>query len=212
MTQLGLFGKTIEKSEVHVFFDTETTGLPLNWNAPTGDVDNWPRLVQIAWSIYEDGRHVKSRDVIIKPEDYVIPADTAQIHGITTERALKEGFEIQPILQEFKEIISNADFLVAHNMGFDEKIMSAEFLRAGMKNFMDGNPSTGLRARKAICTKEISTAFCAIANGRGGFKWPKLSELHAKLFNTHFQDYHNARADVDATAKCFWEMKRRNII
>jgi len=204
MSQLGLFGKPIEKPVVHVFFDTETTGLPMNWNAPASDVGNWPRLVQIAWSVYENGRHVKSKDVIIKPEGYVIPDDTARVHGITTERAIKEGIELQPVLREFKEIISGADFLVAHNMSFDEKIIGAEFLRKGMDNALAG--------KKTICTKEISTDFCAIANGRGGFKWPKLSELYAKLFNTHFEDYHNAKADVDATAKCFWEMKKRNII
>ena len=61
---------------------------------------------------------------------------------------------------------------------------------------------------------EISTNFCAIpsTNGYGGYKWPKLSELHMKLFGTQFEDSHNAMADVEATAKCFWEMKRLQVI
>lgn len=33
-----------------LFFDTETTGLPRNYSAPTTDLDNWgaARLVQLA--------------------------------------------------------------------------------------------------------------------------------------------------------------------
>ncbi len=38
---------------MYLLFDTETTGLPKKWNAQASDVDNWPRLVQIAW-LYQD--------------------------------------------------------------------------------------------------------------------------------------------------------------
>lgn len=33
---------------MYLFFDTETTGLPKNWKAPVSDLNNWPRLVQLA--------------------------------------------------------------------------------------------------------------------------------------------------------------------
>lgn len=206
MSQLGLFGKPVEKPLIHVFFDTETTGLPLNWGAPVSDLANWPRLVQIAWSVYENGQHIDAKDFIVKPEGFTIPDETARIHGITTSRALNEGVALKNVLTEFKNLVSGADVIVAHNISFDEKIIGAEFLRANIENV--------LALKKTVCTKEISTNFCAImpANGRGGFKWPKLSELHLKLFGIEFKDSHNARADVDATAKCFWEMKQRNIV
>ena len=32
----------------YLFFDTETTGLPRNYKAPSSDTRNWPRLVQLA--------------------------------------------------------------------------------------------------------------------------------------------------------------------
>ena len=41
---------------------------------------------------------------------------------------------------------------------------------------------------------------------------PKLSELHRILFGTGFEDAHNALADVEATAKCFWKLKELGII
>jgi hypothetical protein len=56
-----------------------------------------------------------------------------------------------------------------------------------------------------------STNFCAIS-GPYGFKWPKLSELHYKLFGVGFNEAHNAAIDIHATAKCFWELKKRGLI
>ena len=38
---------------MYLFFDTETTGLPRSWKAPITDSNNWPRLVQIAWLVFD---------------------------------------------------------------------------------------------------------------------------------------------------------------
>jgi hypothetical protein len=32
----------------YLFFDTETTGVPNNWDAPASQIENWPRLIQLA--------------------------------------------------------------------------------------------------------------------------------------------------------------------
>jgi len=192
-------------SETYLFFDTETTGLPRDWKAPVSDLDNWPRLIQLAWVVYKNGVKIESNDLIIKPENFEIPAEASAIHGITNERAQKEGVLLQKALSEFDSLISQADYLVGHNISFDEMIVGAEFLRKKMQN--------SLSDKKKICTKEMSTDFCAIPSTKGynRYKWPKLSELYVKLFGSDFEDSHNARADVEATAKCFWEMKRRGI-
>jgi DNA polymerase III epsilon subunit-like protein len=185
---------------MYLFFDTETTGLPKNWKAPVTDLNNWPRLVQLAYLYYDsNGNKISGGDFIIKPEGFTIPADASRIHGISTERAIKEGKPLLTILQTFQLLISQAEFLVAHNINFDEKIVGAEFLRAGMQN--------SLPSKRKICTMESTTNFCALA-GPYGYKWPKLSELHYKLFNTGFDEAHNAAVDINATAKCFWELKR----
>ena len=73
---------------MYLIFDTETTGLPKNYNAPITDLDNWPRMVQIAWQLHElDGTLVEVKNYIVKPEGYTIPFNSAKIHGITTEKA-----------------------------------------------------------------------------------------------------------------------------
>ena len=183
-----------------LFFDTETTGLPRNWKAPVTDLNNWPRLVQLAYLFYDrDGNKISGGDFIIKPDGFIIPADVSRIHGITHERAVNEGHPLNTVLQHFNTMIEQADWLVAHNMSFDEKIVGSEFLRNGMQNIIP--------AKNRICTMERTTIFCGIP-GPYGYKWPKLSELHYKLFKTHFEEAHNAAVDISATARCFWELRR----
>ncbi|MBI2120064.1 MAG: 3'-5' exonuclease [Parcubacteria group bacterium] len=188
----------------YVFFDTETTGLPRSWKAPVTDLANWPRLVQIAWESYDgDGNKLCEESFIIKPEGFTIPADSAKVHGISTERAEREGVPLAGVLQKFHDLVNEAEVLVAHNVSFDEKIIGAEFLRARMENILD--------KKKKICTMENSTKLCAI-EGKYGLKWPKLAELHQKLFGADFEEAHNAAVDIRATARCFWEMKRQGIV
>ena len=185
---------------MYLFFDTETTGLPKSWKAPVTDLNNWPRLVQLAYLLYDNsGNQISGGDFIIKPNGFVIPDDSARIHGISNERAIREGQELSSVLQQFDSLIGQANFLVAHNISFDEKIMGAEFLRNGMTN--------SIASKAKICTMEKSTNFCAI-DGPYGYKWPKLSELHYKLFGRGFEEAHNAAVDIKATATCFWELKR----
>ncbi len=194
----------INNKLMYLFFDTETTGLPKNWNAPVQNVNNWPRMVQIAWLLYDNnGARIDGKDFIIKPEGFSIPYNAERLHGISTEKATNEGQNLDFVLELFARQIENAGILVAHNMNFDEKIVGAEFIRKGIKN--------ELFRKHKICTMKESTDYCKIP-GPYGYKWPKLSELHKKLFKKDFEEAHNAAFDVNATAKCFWKMKELGIL
>jgi DNA polymerase III subunit alpha len=77
---------------MYLIFDTETTGLPRNYNAPISDTSNWPRVVQIAWQLHEaDGTLVEQKDFLIRPDGFNIPFQSEQIHGISTELASLAG-------------------------------------------------------------------------------------------------------------------------
>jgi len=83
---------------MYLFFDTETTGLPQNWKAPVTDLGNWPRLVQLAFLFYDrSGTKISGGDYIIRPEGFTIPPDVARIHGISQERALREGQALRSV-------------------------------------------------------------------------------------------------------------------
>jgi hypothetical protein len=88
-------------------------------------------------------------------------------------------------------------------MSFDEKVIGAELLRNGMQNV--------IQSKSKICTMEKTTNFCAIS-GIYGYKCPKLSELHYKLFRTGVYEAHNAAVDIYTIAKCFWKLKNLGIV
>jgi len=185
---------------MYIVFDTETIGLPKRWNAPITDTDNWPRLVQLAWIIYDENGFEKERNnCIIKPEGFIIPEETIKIHRITNERAHSEGLDLKHVLEIFTQDLKENSYLVAHNISFDESIVGCEFFRKGIDN--------NLYNIKSIDTKELTVDFCKVEGSRG-YKWPTLTELHNKLFNKGFDDAHDALVDVEALAKCFFELKK----
>src|ERR1035437_7812535 len=190
-----------------LIFDTETTGLPRNYNAPLSDSENWPRVVQIAWQLHNvQGGLISANSIIVKPEGFTIPFNASQVHGISTERALSEGSDLQIAMNEFVEAVKQSKYLCGHNIEFDLSIVGAEFVRLGITDEFSG--------KAVLDTKnDAVTEFCAIAGGKGGkYKWPKLSELYKKLFNEGFEEAHNAAFDVMATAKCFFALLKQNII
>ena len=176
----------------------------MNWKAPVTDIHNWPRLVQLGYILYDQqGQHLTTKEYIIRPEGFTIPEAASNVHGITTERAMQDGLPLRSVLDEFHQLIHHAETLVAHNIAFDEKIIGAEFLRNQYHN--------NIPEKKKVCTMLASVDFCAI-NGPYGYKWPSLTELHKKLFNKSFDNAHNALADIRATADCFWELRRLQVI
>lgn len=187
-----------------LFFDTETTGLPNNWKAPITDLDNWPRMIQIAWILSDiHGNRIEQDDYIIKPTNFIIPIEASKIHQISTERALRDGENLETVLTKFNKLIARSSYIVAHNMSFDEKILGAEFLRLGI--------TSSFKSKRKLCTMKVSTNYCKLP-GPYGYKWPKLSELHVKLFGEDFDEAHDASVDISATEKCFWELEKKGII
>ncbi|WP_296697992.1 DNA polymerase III subunit alpha [Algoriphagus sp.] len=189
---------------MYLIFDTETTGLPRDYNAPMSDVDNWPRLVQLAWQLHDaKGNLISNHNYIIRPEGFTIPYNAEKVHGISTKRALKEGHDLKQILGVFEGDVQKANYLVGHNIEFDINVVGSEYIRAEATMPLTADP---------LDTKDISTDFCALPGGRGGkFKWPTLTELHQKLFGKGFGDAHDAAYDVDATAKCFFGLITQGI-
>lgn len=189
---------------MYLFFDTETTGLPRSWKAPVTDLKNWPRMIQIAWILCDEkGNRIESKDFIIKPEGFIIPIEASRVHGISTEKALDEGEDLKKVLAIFNELVNQSNYIVAHNISFDEKIMGAELLRKEIKSDFE--------QKRKLCTMKASTDYCMLP-GPYGYKWPKLSELHIKLFGEDFDEAHDASVDINATEKCFWEMRRKGLI
>ncbi|MBB5438467.1 DNA polymerase-3 subunit alpha [Pedobacter sp. AK017] len=186
---------------MYLIFDTETTGLPRNWNAPITDTDNWPRCIQIAWQLHDElGNMIEHQDYLVKPDGFNIPYDAERIHGISTELATEQGIELAEVLEKFNIALSKAKFVVGQNIGFDVNIMGCELYRLGVESPMAQMPVLD------TCT-EITAELLKLPGGRGGkFKLPNLTELHQYLFGEPFAEAHNATADVEATTRCFLQL------
>lgn len=186
----------------YLFFDTETTGIPLNYRAPSSDIQNWPRLVQLSWiTVAENGEIISKHNHIIRPSGFKISSESTKVHGITDEIARSEGVDALKAIRDILLDINAAKCIVAHNVNFDKKVLGAELIRAGLNDT--------LVSKKTYCTMENSIDICKIP-GHYGYKYPKLKELHVKLFGEDFSGAHNSENDVMATYRCYFQMQKNN--
>ena len=184
-----------------LFFDCETTGLPTRRNASPYDVSAWPRLVQLAWGVFDSlGNTEGIKSSIIRPEGFEIPAASTDIHGISQELAVRDGSELSDVLDAFLTAIDDPEILlVAHNLAFDLGVVGAEIVRSDKSRRFFEIPG--------LCTMETTTELCCLPRwGSGGFKWPTLMELHVHLFGDPYDHPHDAASDLKACARCFFEL------
>ena len=128
--------------------------------------------------------------------DFTIPQDSASIHGITTERAKKEGVSLHKVLPRFNADVEKATTIIAHNVEFDLPIVNTEFMRCRLE--------TNLLNKQKFCTMKTPKiiSWCKLPKSSGmGYKWPTLNELHLQLFETEFTDSHNAQCRCGSLCK-----------
>lgn len=206
-----------------LFFDTETTRLPVNFYEPYTNTENWPRLVQLAWITEDtDTKEKKENDLIIRPEGFTIPEEAAKIHNITTEFAERDGVDLRAAFSDFVQDMLLADLLVAHNIEFDKKVICSEIHRTTRKIIVENNllcecldfmPAfecliNRFINKRSVCTMKLGTNYTKIKTAGGDYKWPKLIELYRHFFGKDFEGQHDALDDIRATRDCFWEMVR----
>lgn len=198
-----------EGQPTYLFFDTECNGLPQFYDVDVHMTNNWPNVIQLAWIVTdEQGNVLKRKSHIITPNGFEINDNVANLTGITTTRAMRESIELTTALSDFMSDVNNAQLLIGHNIDFDMKVVGCELYR----NDMDYE---NLLSKKTLCTMKRSTYFCAIpsSNSRyNDYKWPRLEELYHKLFGCSFSGAHDALADVEATMKCYFELKMKGIL
>lgn len=196
-----------------LFFDTETNGLPKDPKGDMFNLQNWPRVISLAWLLSDPaGETISQGERLIMPDAWEIPKEKFWLdHGFTTENSKKNGVWLRQALTEFLADQAKCDLMVAHNIAFDYPVLGAEMLRYKMR---------GKRVEK-ICTMETTINFCCIpfegqraymSRKEGRFKWPTLAELYKVLFKKDFEGAHSAGGDVRALKECFFELLKRKII
>jgi len=178
-----------------LIFDVETTGLPKKRKADIFEFSNWPDIVQISWLVFNvtNGKIISINDHIIKlQKGKKIPESAINIHGITNEIMREKGENIIDILNLFNKDLMESQIIVAHNIEFDETIISVESLR-----WLDYNIFENYNNMK-YCTMKRSRKIKR--------KWMKLVDLHEYLFKTVPQNLHNSLIDVFVCFRCFCKL------
>lgn len=197
-------------------FDTETTGLPTYRNASVSDSDAWPHIVQWSWIVFDMKKQaiVSIHDHIMRlPTNKSIPEESTKIHGITNERMRKEGRFFKDVYSQFVADYETCNYLVAHNLEFDRKMIEAECFRNHL-------PVNSIWTRKRLteyCTMKRSKALCGMKGtyqygkdkGKQYIRYPKLIELHQTLFDTEsnkttLNNLHNSMMDILVCFRCFY--------
>ena len=119
---------------------------------------------------------------------------------------MRSGMPLKRCLQQLLTAGQEATLLVAHNLSYDIGILKEEFHRAALPN--------AFASVSGICTMRAATNYCRLpkTSNRGGYKYPKLDELHRHLFGYDFINAHNAEADTEACMRCFFELCKLGII
>jgi DNA polymerase III epsilon subunit-like protein len=209
-----------------IVFDTETTGLPKTKTISKDTLELWPHIVQLSFINYDPDNNtiMSSYDTIIKvDETVVISEESTQIHGITKEMSVEKGEEILVVLNEFLKYLERGYLIVGHNVSFDLNMLHVELLRLiyqskdltedvidELKNKLE----LLLNYKNIYCTMQESIELCDIKKvskfGKTSLKWPKLIELHQKLFDMTPQNLHNSYNDILVTLRCFAKIKYDN--
>jgi DNA polymerase III epsilon subunit-like protein len=202
-------------------FDTETTGL-IKTSISADTLHLLPIIVQFSYIIYDtEEQDIKvSRDHIIKvPEGVIIPEESIQFHKITNEISEKKGVSLNEVLNEFFAHLRTSDTLIGHNIEFDINMIKIELLRYINNSAVLGDHLTLCKQnlhylsnfQNVYCTLKSTIQFCNITSiskmGKPYLKFPRLVELHQKLFNTVPKNLHNSFNDILVTLRCFMKFK-----
>lgn len=182
----------------YLFIDTETTGL--------GSSDVVLQLAYIATNA--DGRELLYQNALFAHDfEFGIHPDAAKVNGLTVERVKANGYAPRTVVQILQKMptLMQTMYVIGHNVSFDIRLLRQTCDRYGL-----ALPST----INTICTKSSKSVreFVGAMDKNGRVKAPSLAELHRHLFGEDFDGAHDALADVRATARCFFELKRLGIV
>jgi len=184
-------------------YDTETTGIPIA--GQPSEHPGHPHIVSLS-AVLDDDQGVARRvmSVIVKPNGYRLEdfPEAFNVHGITTDVAMKYGVDLADALEQFINLARFADVLSSFSHHFDFKL-----LKIGCARIL---PTVGnawreyLETKASICTMETA------AHHLIGRKRISLKNAFFEFFKTEIQKgKHGSLPDAYASRKIYYELKER---
>ena len=180
-----------------VILDTETSGLPVfNYPHPK-NYNEWPRMVSVAFKRTEtpQGTHI-----IVRPDDFKIPEAASSVHGISQQKAEKEGVGINQVLDRINKALQpdhkdDTVVVCCYNTPFDLGVLESEAHRhkhlALLKTIKKCEWHCLMRHTSAV-----------LKNGKTYRLADALLQLGGPEALKNLQNpFHNAMGDVEAAEK-----------
>jgi DNA polymerase III epsilon subunit-like protein len=200
-----------------LIFDVETTGLlPKIINME--NISEYPYIIQLSYILFDtEGNNIEDYfdNYIILKRKIKIPKEVTILTGIDKEKSLR-GVTMITGLERLYEAMREADSVVAHNIEFDSRMLFIELMRH--KEYIEGNmidrrifDMIGIIEKRNYCTMKKGIEICKIIaisqKGKEYYKWPKLIELHKKLFGEGVENLHDSLVDTIVCLRCCLKMK-----
>lgn len=192
-----------------VVYDVETTGLPL-WDVPSDDPAQ-PHITHLAATVLDaDLNEVQSINRYVLPQGWEVPPDITELTGITTAFLHENGVPVADVVKEFRDLVHPAELIVAHNSGFDKRMLRIEMKRLGLLEEADAWKEDN----RHYCTMKTCTDIVKApkGNGKKGYKYPTLTETYHYFFGAApSAAAHRADADVATTVAIFKKLREMRV-
>jgi DNA polymerase III epsilon subunit-like protein len=178
----------------YIAFDFETSGLPVGRrNSDAREhLSNYDtcRAVSLSAARFSSrGRLMDTFDAIVYPDNFEISEKSIEVHGITKEKAIREGQPFTEVFLKFIKFIGpGTKTLIAHNLKFDLNVLRSEIIRHDLNMKLIDDISFG-------CTLELYK--------ERFMKSIKLTDLYKDIFGEDFQNAHNSLADSIACGRVY---------
>lgn len=205
-------------SNLVLIFDVETSGL-----IPKGEpaLDLCPYILQLSFIMFNTNTLTIEKQyntyINVPSKVHILP-EIEKLTGITRVKC-NTGVVVTEALTELYNAYVKCDKVIAHNIDFDSKMVRLELARnPGRKTrHLCDLLNTGYELankKERYCTMSHSIELCSIiveAIDRKGQpyqykKFPRLSELHQKLFGTIPENLHDSMVDTMVCLRCYMKM------
>lgn len=179
-------------------YDLETSGLPQfpsfgRYYDPR-DLTKYDsaRIVSISWILLDNQLQIVDKQThLIKPDNFIIPQSSINIHKITNERAHAEGKPLRNVLDILASLPS-IHTVIAHNVWFDVNVLTSECYRYQYLELIN----MLYRAYK-YCTMYKAKILLGLS------KNPKLTDLYKYIYDEEMENAHDAEFDTLACYRCY---------
>ncbi len=166
----------------------------------TGTWGTFNDIIQLSYIIYDkNNQEIKRVDRYIK--DRRVEKRAFDIHGISVKFLNKHGEVFSDVMNDLIVDLKICSIIVGHNIASDIK-----HIRANLCKYM--NNSDDIFANMQVHdTMKMGKQLCGALDKNGRVKMPTLGELYTHMLAEPMENAHNALADCECTAKCYFLLK-----